>query len=258
MSYQLINVREKENGAVTEITLCNSPGNILSMAMMKEIAQQIEIDENNPHKKIIIFGAEGKNFSFGASVEEHTQDKINQMLPYFHSFLARIIKCPVPTMAKVSGLCLGGAFEMALACTFVCADESARFGFPEIILGVFPPAACVLLPARIGEAPAARMILTGDRVKAGVLQESGLLALLVENGNLDRAVDAYFQKHFHPKSASSLCIAHKASRMQLADLYGKYIGKAESMYLKDLMKTNDANEGIRAFIEKRPPKWRDA
>ena len=258
MSFQLIKVREKEDGAVTEMTLCNSPGNILSMAMMKEITEQMEIDKNNPHKKLIVFGADGKNFSFGASVEEHTIDKIDTMLPYFHSFLAGIIKCPIPTLAKVSGLCLGGAFEMALACTFICADESARFGLPEIVLGVFPPAACVLLPTRIGNAPAARMILSGERVEARLLHESGLLTLLVENGNLDAAVDAYFQKHFHAKSASSLRIAHKASRTQLVDLYDKYIKKAEKIYLEELTKTHDANEGIRAFIEKRPPKWRDA
>jgi cyclohexa-1,5-dienecarbonyl-CoA hydratase len=258
MSYFFIKVRERENGAVTEITLCNPPGNVLTLAMMREIAEQMELDVKNPHKKLIVFGAEGEHFSFGAAVTEHTADKIDTMLPYFHSFLGGIIKYPVPTLAKVSGLCLGGAFELALACTFICADESARFGQPEILLGVFPPAACVLLPARAGDALAVRMILTGDRVEAKALRESGLLTLLVEKGNLDWAVNDFYQKKFQPKSASSIRIAHKASRALLIDIYEKHIIGVEKVYLNELMKTTDANEGIRAFLEKRPPQWRGA
>ena len=258
MSYKLIKVQEKENGAVTEITLCSPPGNVLALAMMKEIAEQMRIDEKNPHKKLIVFGADGKHFSFGASVEEHTADKINDMLPKFHSFLAGIIKCPVPTLAKVSGLCLGGAFEFVLACTFICADESAKFGVPEIVLGVFPPPACVLLPARVGDALAAQMILTGDQFEAKTLRESGLLTLLVEKGNLDAAINDFYQKKFQPKSASSIRVAHKASRVFLSDFYDKHIAEVERIYLHELMKTADANEGIRAFLEKRPPQWKDA
>ncbi len=259
MSYQLIKAQEKENGAITEITLSGSPGNVLSLAMMKEIAKQMKIDEKNPQKKLIVFNAEGKHFSFGASVEEHTADKINVMLPYFHSFIAGIIKCPVPTLAKVSGLCLGGAFEFVLACTFICADESAKFGVPEIVLGVFPPPACVLLPARAGDALSAQMILTGDQFEARALREGGLLTLLVEKGNLDAAVNDFFEKKFKPKSASSIRIAHKASRVFLADFYDKHIVEVEKIYLNELVKTADANEGIQAFLEnKRPPQWRNA
>jgi cyclohexa-1,5-dienecarbonyl-CoA hydratase len=258
MAYTLIKVQETENGAVTEITLSSPPGNVLALAMMKEIAEQIKIDRDNPHKKLIVIGAEGKHFSFGASVEEHTADKIQGMLPHFHSFLSGIIRCPVPTLAKVSGLCLGGAFELVLACTFICADESAKFGVPEILLGVFPPPACVLLPARTGDALSAQMILTGDQFEAKALRECGFLSLLVEKGSLDTAVNDMFEKKFKPKSASSIRIAHKASRVHLADLYDKHIAAVEKIYLNELVKTGDANEGIRAFLEKRQPMWNDA
>lgn len=258
MSYQLIEVREKYDGAVTEITLASAPGNVLALAMMREIAAQMKIDEQNPHKKLIVFGAEGKHFSFGASVEEHTAERINEMLPYFHSFIGSIIKCPVPTLAKVSGLCLGGAFEFVLGCTFICADESARFGVPEIVLGVFPPPACVLLPARAGDAAAAQMILTGDQVEAAALHDCGLLTLLVEKGKLDGAVDEFFTKRLQTKSASSLRLAHRAGRLFLAGTYDRHIGEIEAIYLDELVATADANEGIRAFLEKRPPQWKDA
>ncbi len=258
MSYKFIKVQEKNDGAITEITLSSAPGNVLTLAMMREIAAQLKIDENNPRKKLIVFGADGKHFSFGASVEEHTADKIQEMLPYFDSFIGNIIKCPVPTLVKISGLCLGGAFEFVLACTFICADESAKFGVPEIVLGVFPPPACVLLPARAGDALAAQMILTGDQVEAAALRDCNLLTLLVEKGKLDEAVNDFFEKRLNAKSASSLRLAHSASRQLLVGSYERYIGAIEGSYIRELMATEDANEGIRAFLEKRPPKWRDA
>jgi len=257
MDYQTISIQEKEDGAVTEITLNNPPGNILTLAMMGEITSRMAIDRENPAKKLIVFGAQGKHFSFGASVEEHTIDKINDMLPHFHSFVAEMIKFPIPTLVKVSGLCLGGGFELALCCTFICADDSAKFGLPEIKLGVFPPPACVLLPARAGDALSAQMILTGDQVEAKQLHESGLLTLLAKNGNLDAAVDDFFHKKFLSKSASSLRFAHRASRVLLADTYERFIGGVERLYLGELIKTADADEGIRAFMEKRSPKWKN-
>jgi cyclohexa-1,5-dienecarbonyl-CoA hydratase len=257
MAYELIKVEEKHGGAVTEITLSSHPGNVLALAMMREISAQIKIDVENPHKKLIVFGAEGKHFSFGASVEEHTADKIGEMLPNFHAFIGEIINCPVPTMAKVSGLCLGGAFEFVLACTFICAENGAKFGLPEIVLGVFPPPASVLLPARAGDALSARIILTGDQVVASELESCGLLTMCSEKEALDGAVDAFFEKQFLPKSASSIRFAHKASRLNLADLYERQIVKAERLYIDELMKTADANEGIQAFLGKRQPEWKD-
>lgn len=258
MAYERIKVEEKHGGAVTEITLASHPGNVLALAMMHEISEQLAIDEKNPHKKLIVFGAEGKHFSFGASVEEHTAERIGEMLPGFHAFLGDIINSPIPTMAKVSGLCLGGSFEFVLACTFICADESAKFGLPEIVLGVFPPPACVLLPARAGDALAARMILTGDQVPASALESCGLLTMNAEKGDIDAAVEEYFEKHFMPRSASSVRFAHKASRLHLARQYEKEIGRVERLYIDELMKTGDANEGITAFLEKRDPEWKDS
>jgi|WetSurMetagenome_2_1015567.scaffolds.fasta_scaffold242781_2 cyclohexa-1,5-dienecarbonyl-CoA hydratase len=257
MDYNFIKVQEKQCGEVTEITLCNPPGNVLSLAMMQEIAERMKLDVKNPHKKLIVFAAEGEHFSFGASVEEHTADKVSDMLPYFHSLLSSIIRCPVPTLVRVSGLCLGGAFEFVLACTFIFADESAKFGLPEILLGVFPPPACILLPARAGDAVSVGMILSGDQMEAAALHP-GLISLLVKKGALDAAVNDFFENKIKPKSASSIRVAHKASRVLLADLFDKQIVTVEQMYLNELMKTSDANEGIRAFMEKRPPLWRDA
>lgn len=257
MSYELIKVEEKYDGAVTEIILGPPPANILSAKMMEEISAQLAEDEKNQHKKLIIFSGEGKHFCFGASVEEHKPESVNDMLPGFHKFIGNIINCKVPTLAKVSGLCLGGGFELVLACTFIYTDESAKFAVPEIQLAVLPPVASILLPARGCDVLGAQIVLTGDQMAAKKLYEQGLVNEVVEKGQLDDAVNSFFEKQFLPKSASSIQIAHRGSRMFLAQQYENFIGKLEKLYLEDLMSTKDAVEGINAFLEKREPKWLD-
>lgn len=258
MSYELIQVKETHDGAVTKIILGPGPANILSAQMMQEISTQLKEDEKNPHKKLIVFTSEGKHFSFGASVEEHKPGQVNDMLPAFHRFIEDIITCSIPTLARVSGLCLGGSFEMVLACTFIYADETAKFGVPEIQLGVLPPVACLLLPLKCGEVISSEIILTGAQFKANELHNHGLVNEVVEKNQLDEAVSGFFEKEFLPKSASSIRIAHKGCRMVIAEQYKNLIGRLESLYLEDLMDTADAVEGINSFLEKRPPEWKDA
>ncbi len=257
MAYDLIKVEETHDGAVTEITLGPGPANILSAQVMQEISTQLKEEEKNPHKKLIVFTSEGKHFSFGASVEEHKPGQVNDMLPAFHRFIDDLITCSIPTMAKVSGLCLGGAFEMVLACTFMYADETAKFGVPEIQLGVLPPVACLLLPLKCGEAISSEIILSGGQFSANKLLGHGLINKVVEKGTLDETVSGIFEKEFLPKSASSIRIAHKACRMVVAEQYKHLIGRLESLYLEDLMDTADAVEGINSFLEKRTPEWKD-
>jgi len=204
----------------------------------------------------IVLSGEGKHFSFGASVEEHKPDHVGDMLPAFHRFIGNVIACKVPTLAKVKGLCLGGSFEFALACSFIFADETAKFGVPEIQLGVLPPVACVLLPFFTTGQFSSLAILTGDQFTAQELYNRGLVNLVAEDANLDETVATFFEKHFQPKSASSIQITHKACRAPLDDHYNKFIGNMEDLYLEDLMATGDAKEGIIAFLEKRKPEYK--
>lgn len=257
MSYECIKVNEKSNGAISEITLGPAPANILTEKVMEEISQQLTEDEKKPHKKMIIFTSEGKHFSFGASVEEHKPGKVQSMLPGFHTFINGIINCSIPTLSRVSGLCLGGSFELALACTYIFADTTAKFAVPEIQLGVFPPVACALLPLKGADQLAAHMILTGEQVKAQNLQQLGIIYTVTEKGDLDTKIEEYYNQFLATKSASSLRIAHRASRMVQAELYKQAISKLESLYLDELMETQDGVEGINAFLEKRSPQWRD-
>jgi cyclohexa-1,5-dienecarbonyl-CoA hydratase len=257
MGYKHIKVAETDGGQITEITLGPPPANILSAGMMQEISSQLREDKKKAQKKLIIFAGEGKHFCFGASVEEHTPERVGDMLPKFHTLIGDVIDCDIPTLAKVSGQCLGGGYELVLACDFIFAAKGAKFGLPEIQLGVFPPPACVLVPYKCSGTLSSQMILTGDRLGAEELHGLGLVNGVAEAGQLDQAVSAFFQEQLHPKSASSLRMAKSAASMMLREQYKSFIGKLESLYLTDLMTTADAVEGIRAFLGKRSPQWRN-
>lgn len=257
MSYKLITVNEEHGGEVSEIVLGPPPANILSSEMMEEILKQLKKDEKDPRKKLLVFTGEGKHFSFGASVEEHKSDQVGDMLPRFHAFIGNMLNCPITTLAAVSGMCLGGGFEFALACDLIFADETAQFAVPEIQLGVLPPVASVLLPFKCGSNLASQVILTGERFSADFFYRQGLVNKVVAGGSLDDSITAFFEKQIHPKSASSLRITKSASSMVLAEQYRNFIGRLEDLYLKDLMSTSDAVEGIESFLEKRSPEWKN-
>ncbi len=255
MNYKFINVEERKDNQVTEIVLNSPPANILTSKMMDEISDCLKVQQKVSDKKLIVLSGEGKNFSYGASVKEHLPEFVGDMLPKFHKFIGEILACRIPTLAKVSGSCLGGGFELALACTFIFADQNAKLGIPEIKLAVFPPPACVLLPWRCGDAFASQMILTGEAYPVSQLLEKGIISAVSEEGNLDMDVAAFCNNFILPKSGASLRIACSAARMTTINQYQQYIKQLEQLYLKDLMETQDAVEGIKSFVEKRKPEW---
>lgn len=255
MDYQHITTTETFDGQVVEITLNPPPANIVSSAMMDEITDVLTAQQAGPLHKLIVFTGAGKHFSFGASVEEHTPEQVGGMLPKFHGFIRALLACPTPTLAKVKGCCLGGGFEFALACTFIFAEQKAKFAVPEIKLGVFPPPASVLLPWRTGDAFASEMILGGDMLPAARLNDRGAINSVSEDGALDEDVTTFIEKAVLPKSAAALRYAATASRMSTLAQYDAFITRLETLYLDELMRTHDAVEGITSFIEKRDPVW---
>jgi len=257
VTFETLKLNETFDGQVIELTLNMPPANILSAAMMREISLFMRQQTKNNKLKLIVFKGEGKNFCFGASVEEHTDDKVKDMLPGFHKMIGEILEHPVTTLAQVTGYCLGGGFEMALACSFIAADETAKFSVPEIHLGVFPPVAAVLLPYLAKSAAAARMIITGTTLNAMELKAAGVVAFVAGKNDLQATVDTFIEEEIVPKSASSLRFAHRACRMSLVRHYRGLIKDMEKSYLNELMKTHDANEGIQSFLEKRGPVWTD-
>jgi cyclohexa-1,5-dienecarbonyl-CoA hydratase len=180
------------------------------------------------------------------------------MIDTFHTIFFKIIELSIPTMAKISGQCLGGGMELALACNFMFADKTAVLAQPEIILGVFPPPASVMLPLKIGNARAEEILLTGRNVDAQEGERIGLLNKVFDDKEaLNKGVDEWITNNILPKSASSLKYGVKASRATFNDIMRDKLPYLEELYVKQLMATGDANEGINSFLEKRKPVWKN-
>jgi cyclohexa-1,5-dienecarbonyl-CoA hydratase len=256
MGNKLVEVNEKFNGNVTELVIGPAPANIVSEAVMGELTIELEKVAKDPNKKLIILTGAGDQFSYGAAVAEHTPDKCDSMIMKFNKFIGKILTCPVPVLARVRGNCLGGAFEVVLACHFIFAEKKASFAFAEIKLGVFPPPGSILLPLIVGDKIASQMVLTGSAKSAEELKNYNLINEMSDDAEaLDKAIDAFITKRIMPLSASSIRIASEAVRIDIIKRYKEHIADIEKLYLKKLMSTHDAVEGIASFMDKRPPNW---
>lgn len=255
---QKIKLSYTHNDSVAKIILDDGKGNVLDHIMMEELLEILKSFGSNNNIKLITFEGAGKHFSFGASVEEHTKELAGAMLQSFHQLFYIIRDLAIPTLSKISGQCLGGGFELALACNFLFADKSARVGQPEIILGVFPPPASIILPLKIGNARAEELLITGKTITAEEGKVMGLINDVFEDkAIMETAIDEWITKNIVPKSASSLRYAVKASRTTFNYILGNKLPVLEYMYVNDLMETADANEGINSFLEKRKPQWKN-
>jgi cyclohexa-1,5-dienecarbonyl-CoA hydratase len=240
------------------LVFSHRPGNLLTGDVVAQMHAALEDLSELPHLRLVTIEGAGEDFSFGASIPEHAPGEIEKVLPATHALLAALIGVPAPTAAVVRGRCLGGGFELALACDFIIASETATFGLPEIVLGVFPPAASVLLPLRAGASRATSAILSGEPRSAAYWQGIGVVEHVASDATLAAFVDDWYARTFAPKSAEALRHAVHASRLAVVDAVSRQLPKVEQIYLQDLMHSKDAVEGVRAFLEKRKPGWLDS
>lgn len=245
-----------EGGAVSRVVLGGSKGNIIDAAMSGALAGVFRDAAAARDRKAIILEGDGAHFSYGASVEEHLPEQVAAMLRGFHGLFAAMLDGAVPTLAAVRGRCLGGGLEVAAFCHRVFASPDAALGQPEITLGVFAPVASTFLRERIGRGAAEDLCLSGRVLPATEALRVGLVDAIADDPF--QAALAYARDHLLPRSAASLRHAVRAVRHDLAARFRADIGAQERLYLDELMKTTDAVEGIRAFLEKRPPRWRNA
>lgn len=253
-----IKVEYLHENTVARIILDDGKGNVLDSIMMAELIPLLNSFKSKNDLKLITFEGAGNNFSFGASVEEHTKDKAAQMLESFHKIFLTLIELNIPTLSKISGQSLGGGFELCLMCNFIFADKTAKVGQPEIILGVFAPPASIMLPLKIGNAKSDELLITGKIIGAEEAKNSGLFNELFEDKEaLEIGVDTWIKKNILNKSASSLRFATRAARASFNYFMLKNIPAFTDMFIKELMETNDANEGINSFMEKRKPVWKN-
>lgn len=242
-------------GRVARLTLRTPKANILDTEMIGALDAGVRQLETRGDLLAVVITGEGPHFSFGASVAEHLPDRIAAALAAFHGLLRRLLDVPAPTIGAVRGQCLGGGLELALACDLLIAEEGAQLGCPEIKLGVFPPAASALLPVRIGAARAAALTLTGDSISGTEAHAIGLAARVAPRTELDAALEEWLQTTFLPRSAGGLRYAAFAARHAVRRAMADALPEAERLYLNELMRHPDATEGIRAFLEKREPRW---
>jgi cyclohexa-1,5-dienecarbonyl-CoA hydratase len=254
-STEKIKVGLEHAGHVLRITLASAPANILDAATMAEIVASVRHHKDD-NLKAIVFCADGKHFSFGASVEEHQKEQAGQMISSFHGMFKELLATAIPTIALVHGQCLGGAMELVSFCNFIIADSSAKFAQPEIQLAVLPPVAAAILPGIIGQTRADDLILTGRTIDAQTAHAWGLVHRLEKD--LEAALQQFLESHILPKSASSLRHANRASRYEWYKNLPDRLDAMEKAYVQDLMNTDDANEGIGAFLEKRKPTWNNS
>lgn len=227
--------------------------NILDSTMIASLGQGFAAYAQPGAVRAAVLDAEGPHFSFGASVEEHLPSQCAEMLASLHRLLIDMLEWPRPILVAVRGQCLGGGLELALAGSLIFASRDAKFGQPEIKLGVFAPAASCLLPPRIGQAAAEDLLYSGRSIDAAEAKALGLVHAVAEDP--EAAALAYFDAHFAKMSAAALACAVSAARGGFVPEMKRRLAEVERLYLEQLMKTRDANEGLTAFIANRAAKW---
>ncbi len=237
---------------VARVTLNNPPLNVIDIPMMEELRAALEQIEARSEISVIVFAGSERAFSSGVNVADHTPDKVRGMLADFHSVIRSVVSSTKLTIASVRRHCLGGGAELALMCDIIYAAQDSVWGFPEIKLACYAPVASVALPAVVGQKLAAELLLT-DRTLSG---DEALAAGLV-NGLADdpETLVAECVQRVSQLSPAALRVAKKAFYAWDSMHFDKGLVRAEQIYNDELMKTDDAREGIAAFLERRRPKW---
>ena len=240
---------------VGRIVLNRPPLNVLNIAMMEEIQGALRAAQAAADTRVIVFSATGRMFSAGVDVAEHTHDLMERMLDTFHGIFRLMADGEVPTLAVIQGHALGGGCELACFCDLIVAAQGARFGQPEIAVGVFPPVAAAFFPHLIGARKAAELILTGDAIPAEEAHRIGLINAVVPAEQLAGETDRIISR-LTDKSAAVLRMTKRALRAGMAAGFDEALPAIETIYTKALMSLEDPEEGLKAFMEKRKPVWK--
>jgi cyclohexa-1,5-dienecarbonyl-CoA hydratase len=243
------------DGFAAHVTLRHPPLNVIDTRMMDELSAALAEIESKPEISAIIFSGADSTFSAGVDVAAHTSDKVATMLQKFHHVIRSLVATQKVTIVSVQGHCLGGAAELAMVCDLVYSADDAKWGFPEIQLGCFPPVAVTALSALVGQKRASDLILTGRTITGSHVAAIGLASVAVAADQLERVVDETVRK-LSSLSPTALAITKEAIYAWDSIHFDKGLARAERIYLDELMQTEDAHEGIQAFMEKRQPKWK--
>jgi len=248
-------LRWQSEAGVVRIALNRPPVNVIHIPMLRELERALGAAAAEPKHKVLVLGARGKLFSAGVDVADHAAEKVGEMIPLFNKVCLALAQFPLPTIAALHGHTLGGGCELAICCDIALMAEGARIGQPEIQLAALAPIAALRLPSLVGSRWAARMLLAGEQLEAAVAAEIGLVDAAVAAGGLEEAVNAWVER-FTALSGAALRYNKRALWLGTRAWTGPML-EIERLYLEELMATEDAQEGLQAFLEKREPVWRD-
>jgi cyclohexa-1,5-dienecarbonyl-CoA hydratase len=255
MSYENILFDVNDNRAF--LTINRQPMNILDIATMKEMNDAITSLNDNKNIKVLIITSSGeKAFSAGVDVSEHTEEKVEEMLRVFHDIFRNLSKLDQVTVAAAKGYTLGGGCEVALFCDMIFAADNLKIGQPEIKLSAIPPIALLIMPRLIGLKKASELLYTGKIIDAEEAERIGLVNKIVSLDAFDEELTSFIQP-ITELSLIGLKFSKKGMQLGLETSFPEGLEKIEKMYLEDLMASEDAHEGLKAFMEKRKPVWKN-
>jgi cyclohexa-1,5-dienecarbonyl-CoA hydratase len=240
---------------IARITLRNPPVNVIDIPMMEELGTALKDIDGMAEVSVVVISSSQKNFSAGVDVAAHLPEKVHEMLAKFHGVIHTLINSRKVSVASVRGNCLGGGAELAAVCDLAYTSESAGWGFPEIKLGCFPPVAATILSALVGQKHASDLILTGRSINGREAAAIGLANRAVPDAELESTMKESLDR-LKTLSPVALAMAKKAIYVWDSMHFHKGLARAQEIYLDELMQTEDAREGIAAFLEKREPVWK--
>lgn len=245
----------ERDGRLLRLRLARPKANLIDAAMISALDSALSQYLAEPTLSCVLLDAQGPHFSFGASVEEHLPEQCAAMLDGLHKLIIKMLESPVPMLAAVKGQCLGGGLEVVCGASRIFAATDAKFGQPEIKLGVFAPAASCLLPERIGQANAEDLLFSGRSISADEALRMGLVQAVEQDP--ESAALRWFDENLAQSSSSSMRFAVRAARLQSVARIRQKLALVEKLYIDELMSTFDALEGLTAFVEKRTANWKN-
>ncbi len=245
-----------ETGESVSLVLRRPPLNVMNITMMQEMNAALEQLLAHSGPKVLVIRAEGKAFSAGVDIADHTAEKVGTMMKEFHRIFELLNQFAIPVVAAVDGAALGGGCELAIFCDMIIASERAKFGQPEINVGVFPPVAAIIAPRLIGRNRALEWLMSGEAITAAEAERIGLVNRVYPVEAFEEQVKAFVGK-FTAQSRVIAELTKKALDRGLRRPVMEGLADAENLYMNEMMRTEDANEGLKAFLEKRKPVWKN-
>ncbi|MGD8538393.1 MAG: enoyl-CoA hydratase/isomerase family protein [Candidatus Aminicenantes bacterium] len=245
------------DGETAFLTINRPPVNILDIATMEEMNDVLDrLKDNSDVKVLVITGAGEKAFSAGVDVSDHTEDKVDRMLEVFHDIFRKMSKLDQVTVAAIKGLTLGGGCEVAIFCDTIIAADNVKIGQPEIKLAVFPPIALLVFPRLVGLKRASELLLSGKVIDANEAERIGLINKVVPLESFESEVKEFIHP-FLELSAVGIKYSKKGINLGLETGFMDGLEKIEKIYKDELMASEDAHEGLKSFLEKRKPIWKN-